>query len=240
MSITDIFKPKPIEVQEGEKIVGYDRDNLVEYRKMQAAEELLKNANAKGFRKPSNKEIARAKEVVQEYRKKKAETFLEEHKARITYYGVEIKAYFEPLQNGLIKPSLTIADFNPFRELAPVKPWSEAMEENLATRINCKHELNVDDTACKKCGLNPENWGEGKEGVVNDYLDKQREKIAEQKETEIACERGEHVLNDEAIKDPNAPMQFCVKCRKPKSQWKPPEETQDAEALAQESKGEVE
>lgn len=228
-------KPKTIEVQEGEKILGYDEANLVEYRKMQEAQEVLDGAKKKGFRKPSNKELVKAKEIVHEYRRKKAETYLEEHKGRITYYGVEIKAYFETLPNGLIKPSLTIADFNPFKELAPVKPWSEALEENLATRINCNHKLNEDGTVCEKCQLNPENWGSNNEGVSNEYQDGQRERIATQKARELACSKGDHELNDEAKKDPNAPLQFCVHCRKPKKAWEVKKEAEDTEVQGEQS-----
>lgn len=221
-------------VKEDEQILGYDKDNLSEYRKCQEAEELLAHANDKGFRKPSHKQIERAKETVQDYRRKKAQTFLEEHKKRITYYGVEIQAHFEQLGNGLLKPSLRIADFDPFKPLRNMKPWGEALEENLATRINCTHEMNDDETACKHCALNPENWGENNEGVTNEYQDKQRKRIAEEKEHELACKRGEHKLNDEAEKDPDAPMRFCVYCRKPEDQWvKPTEQTAGSPAAAE-------
>lgn len=218
--LKDIFKSdKVLPVQKGENILGYDKDNLADYRAMQEAEKVLEQATKKGFRKPSNKELEAAKQVVHEYRRNKAATFLEEHKKRITYFGVEIKAYFDLLDNGLMKPSLTIADFNPFKGIENTKPWSEAMEENLATRINCTHQPNEEETACKLCALNPENWGENKEGVTNEYLDKTREKIEAEKAKEKACERGEHVLNAEATEDANAPMQFCVNCRKPKDMW---------------------
>lgn len=231
MSVTDTIKKfftngEPTPVGADEKIVGYDKDHLREYREMQEAQDLLAHVNDKGFRKPNNRQIAKAKDVVQDYRRLKAKTFLEEHKTRIEYYGVEIKAYFEELPNGLIKPSLTIADYNPFREIAPVKAWSEALEENLAARVNCTHELNEDETACKKCNLNPENWGSNKEGVTDEYHEKQLERIAKQKEIELACERGEHELNKEAVEDANAPMQFCVHCRLPKAKWTKPEEAQ--------------
>lgn len=219
MSLSNLFRPAPLEVQKGEKIVEYDKANLKEYRKMQQAESVLAAANIKGMRKPSNKAIEAAKELIQDYRRKKAETFLEEHKARIAFYGVEIKAHFETLGNGLIKPSLTIADFNPFKETAPVQAWSEAMEENLATRIGCEHEINEDGTVCRKCALNPENWGVDNVGINEDYHAKQRERIETQKEIELACENGSHVLNDEAKNNPDAPMQFCVHCRKPKTEW---------------------
>lgn len=205
-----------------EQLVQYDRDNKAEYDKVRKAEDLLQRAGKDGFKKPTNKEIAHAKEVIHDYRRTKAQTFLEEHKKRIVYYGVEIKAYFDEdffKQSGMIRPSLTIADFNPHKKIAPVKPWSEALEENLVTRINCHHELGEDEASCKHCGLNPENWGGDNEGVADDYQDRQRAKIAEHKETEAACARGEHELNDEAKKDENATMQFCVHCRKPKSEW---------------------
>lgn len=207
---------------EENQLVQYDRDNIAEYEKVREAEDVLRRANQKGMRKPSNKEITKAKEVIHEYRRTKAQTFLEEHKKRIAYYGVEIKAYFDEdffKQSGMIRPSLTIADFNPHKKIAPTKPWSEALEENLATRINCHHELGEDEANCKHCGLNPENWGGDSEGVKDEYQESQRAKIAEHKEAEAACARGEHELNDEAKKDENAAMQFCVRCRKPKSEW---------------------
>jgi len=220
---------KPDEVKEDEKIVQYDKDNLSEFRKMQAAEQTLARVNQKGFRKPSNKELERAKELVRDYRRKKAQTFLEEHKKRIEYYGVEIKAYFEEMPNGLIKPSLTIADYDPFKAIAAMKPWSEALEENLATRINCTHDLDEDTGSCKKCQLGKDNWGGNNEGVSNEYQDKQRARIAEEKQHELDCSNEKHKLNEEAEKDPNAPMAFCVYCRKPKDKWGEPKEEAAAE-----------
>lgn len=210
-------------------ILGYDKDNPKEYAKEQAAIAVLDRVNQTGFRKSSKKAIAKAKEDLQSYRQRKAETFLEEHKARIKYYGMEIKAYFDELPNGLLKPSLTLADFDPFKELAKTKPWSEALEENLATRINCEHKLNEDGTVCEKCGLNPENWGSDGTGVTNEYQDAQRERIEKQKAIELKCEAGEHELNEEAKKDPNAPMRFCVHCRKPESEWEKPEAGESGE-----------
>lgn len=214
--------PEPVGAKEAkEQILGYDKDNLVEYRRTQEAEEMLRHANDKGFRKPSNKQLERAKEIVQNYRRTKAQTFLEEHKKRVTYFGVEIKAHFEEVKGtGLIKPSLIIADFNPWAGIKDMKPWSEALEENLATRINCTHEMNDDDTACKKCNLNPENWGSNNEGVSNDYQDKQRAKIAAEKERELACSRGEHVPNEETGEAEAG--KYCVNCRKPKEMWEVP------------------
>ena len=185
---------KTLEVLPDEQILGYDKDNLKDYREMQEAEEVLKHAKDKGFRAPSKKALDKATQIVQDYRRKKAQTFLEEHKTRISYYGVEIKAYFDEeflKQTGMIRPSLTIADFNPFKPIKNVKPWSEAMEENLATRINCTHELNEDETACKHCGLNPENWGTNNEGVTDEYQERQRTKIQEEKEKELACKNGQ-------------------------------------------------
>lgn len=207
-------KPEPVGAKE--QILEYDKANLAEYRKMQEAEETLRHANDKGFRKPNNRQIERAKEIVQDYKRNKARAYLEEHKKRVIYYGVEIKAHFEEVHGtGLIKPSLIIADFNPFKGIAEAKPWSEAMEENLAARINCTHKLNEDETACEKCALNPENWGSNNEGVTNEYQDRQREKIQIEKEKELACSRGEHV-EDEAGK-------ACLNCRKPKEIWAAPE-----------------
>lgn len=222
MSVTEAVKRffnagKPEPVGANEQILGYDKDHLAEYRKMQEAEDTLRRANDKGFRKPNNRQIEKAKEIVQSYRRTKAQTFLEEHKARVKYFGVEIKAHFEEVRGtGLIKPSLIIADFDPFAGVKDMKPWSEAMEENLATRINCTHEMNDDETACKKCSLNPENWGSNNEGVSNEYNDKQRAKIAAEKEKELACSRGEHVEDEAGA--------TCVNCRKPKEAWQTPTE----------------
>lgn len=197
-NIINALRPNPTYVKKGEeRIIGYDKDNLKEYRKYEAAEATLDRMSQKGVRQPSKKEVEKAKEIVQTYRRKKAETFLEDYKGRIKYYGMEIKASFESLPNGLIRPSLNLGDFNPFKEIENLKPWSEAMEENLATRINCHHELNEDGTVCKHCGLNPENWGSEDEGVSDEYLEKQHERITKAKEQEAKCERGEHELNGE-------------------------------------------
>jgi len=212
--------------EEIQNIVGYeaqyDLDNKKEYAKAVEAADLLLSSKKKGFKKAKGAELQKASDTIRDYQKNKGMAFLEEQKTRSEYYGMEIKAYFDKEffdQNGLIKPTITIADFNPNKEIPKMKPWSEALEENLATRINCSHELNEDETTCKACGLNPENWGENNEGVSNEYNDRQREKIEVQKGHEKACDNGEHVLNDEAIKDDKAPMQFCVHCRLPKDKW---------------------
>jgi len=178
----------------------YDLDNKTEYDKVIEAAKLILSSKKKGFKKAKGGELQKASETIKEYRKNKGLAYLEAHKEKCTYYGMEIKAYFDKEffeQNGLIRPTITIADFNPNKEIPKMKPWSEAMEENLATRINCNHELNTDETVCKHCGLNPENWGENNEGVSNEYNDKQRNKIAEHKEQEIKCSKGEHEINEE-------------------------------------------
>lgn len=223
MSIFGKSEPKP--VAPDEQILGYDKDHLAEYREYQAAEELLSDVNKKGFRKPNNRQIERARETIHEYRRKKAETFLEEHKARISYFGIEIKAHFDELPNGLIKPSISLAPFDPFKQLAPVKPWSEAMEENLATRINCKHKpMEDNDDVCGTCGVARVSWGENNEGVTNEFIDRARAKIDEQKAAEAACSRGEHVKDE--VKD------HCVHCRKPVSEWEKKEEAAEQQEHA--------
>lgn len=201
-------------MQQEKQLVQYDKDNEAGYKKVAAAEELLKKAGAKGMKQPSRDEIEKAKETIQDYRRTKAQTFLEEHKKRCIHYGVEIRAFFDKDffdQTGMIRPSITIADFDPYKKVADMKPWSEALEENLATRINCHHELGEDEASCKHCGLNPENWGSDNEGVKDEYQTKQREKIAEHRKHEEACKKGEHVENKAG--------EVCEHCRKPKSEW---------------------
>jgi len=212
--------------EEIQNIVGYeaqyDLDNKKEYDKAIEAAKLLLSSKKKGFKKAKGGELQKAKETIEAYRKDKSLAYLGAHTEKCRYYGMEIKAYFDKEffeQNGLIKPTITLADFNPNKEVPKMKPWSEALEENLATRINCNHELNDEETVCKHCQLNPENWGENNEGVSNEYNDKQREKIEIQKGHETNCGKGEHQLNDEAIKDDKAPLQFCVYCRLPKEKW---------------------
>jgi hypothetical protein len=168
----------------------YDLEHKEEYLKSLDAQDLLDKVrkNEKGFRKPGKKAIDAARETLHEYRRVKAERFLKEHTERVKHYGVEIKAFFDEdffRKTGMIKPSLTIADFKPVNDIPEMKPWSEALEDNLAARMNCTHELNEDETVCDRCGLNPENWGDKSEGVADDYLNRQREKIEAQKAKEL-------------------------------------------------------
>lgn len=176
----------PKEIDET-KLCEYDKEHLAAYKKMVTAEQVLVLAKKKpdGFRQPSHADIDDARQVVQEYRRDKSAAFLEAYKKAIVFYGVEIKAHFDMLPNGLVKPSLTVQDYDIHKDLAGVKPWSEALEENLATRTNCTHELNEDETACTACGLNPENWGADRQGVTEAYMAKQREKIQAQKAKEL-------------------------------------------------------
>jgi len=215
-------KANKLEVQKGEQILGYDKDNLKEYRAYQEACAIIEKGTTKGFKRPKYEVMLAADGIIKEYRRKKAATFLEEHKARITYYGVEIKASFDKEffeQTGMIRPTAALADFNPFKGISEMKPWSEALEENLAQRINCTHKLNEDETACETCGLNPENWGFNAEGVTDEYKDKQRAKIQDQKLAEINCKNGDHKLNEEAEKDIKHKERFCINCRKPQKEW---------------------
>jgi len=216
---------QPTEKKEIEKIVGYEaqyeKDHSKEYAKAIGAATLLLHSNKKGFKKAKGKDLQEANEIVQDYRRNKSLEYLKKHREMSEYYGIEIKAFFDKdffEQTGMIRPSITVADFNPNKEIENVKPWSEALEENLALRINCNHELNEDETACKHCTLNPENWGDGNEGVSNEYNDKQRAKIEKQKEIEKECTKGNHELNDEAKENDKA-LAFCIHCRKPKDKW---------------------
>lgn len=170
-----------------EKLPAYDKEHLADYKKMLAAENVLKLAKAKpdGFRQPSHADIDDAQQKVQQYRRDRAAAFLEAYKNLIRQYGVEIKAHFDMLPNGLVKPSLTVKEYDIHKDTMSLKPWSEALEENLATRINCTHEPNDDETVCKVCGLNPENWGADRQGVTEVYIEKQRAKIQEQKVKEL-------------------------------------------------------
>jgi hypothetical protein len=138
---------------EAKPIVDLIKDTkigLVDER-LDAAKTVLEGAQKKGFRAPTKKQIAKAQDTLKEDRKVRAEFFISVYEALKETCGIEVGL----LGFNMAAPNTYVADiglkgYNPPK--APeTKPWSEAKEENLATRINCEHKLNEDQTACEKC-----------------------------------------------------------------------------------------
>jgi len=210
---TDPIATKPDEVVD---LIKGATVGLVETR-LEAAKTVLDAAQKgkKGFRAPSKKEIQAAQETLKEDRRIRADFFVQIYDVLKEVTGIEVGLLgFNMAAPNLYQADIGLKGYTPPKP-PETKPWSEAKEENLATRINCEHKLAEDGTACEKCGLNPENWGADNKGVSPEYEKAERGRIDKVKHDEKNCEQGKHVLNDEAKADPEkAPMAFCVKCRK--------------------------
>jgi hypothetical protein len=167
----------------------------------------------KGFRTPNKKEqVKMAKE--QEY-KERAEAFLADYKKLPAKHGIDFKATLKPSDSKL-EAVLELTDYTAPEE-PQVKPWSEAMQENLDTRINCEHKDTDGNGVCGICGLGVVNWGKDGKGAIKEYIDGQYKKIEKSKEREANCEAGKHRLNQEAEDGIEGAMAFCKYCRKPKA-----------------------
>lgn len=209
------------ENQEAKPVVDLIKEakvGLVEER-LNAAKTVLEGAGKKGFRAPSKKDIAKAQDVLKEDRRVRAEYFITVYEALKEACGIEVGLLgFNMVAPEMYAANIGLKGYTPPKP-ANTKPWSEAKEENLATRINCDHKLNEDATACERCGLNPENWGADNKGVNTDYEKKERARIEEVRQEEKDCAEGKHTLNKEAAEDKNHKVRFCAKCRKPESEW---------------------
>lgn len=156
----------------------YDTDHAKEFKKAKEADELLANVGVKGAKQPTKKEVKKAEETVQNYKRDKAKYFLDEYEKLTEYCGIEIDLTgFEMVMPRTYQPKLGIQSKKPKQE---TKPWHEALAENLQKRKECQHEED-DNGICKKCGLGVKHWGTGGMGVTKEYEDTQNVKIEEAK-----------------------------------------------------------
>jgi len=137
----------------------------------------LQNKGRKGYRQPSKKDLEskKAKEM------RRAQDFLDKYQKVCQETGLQFDIKYVFDENTGLTAQLKLIEHVPPPE---VKPWSVALQENLDLRSECKHEMHKEMTKCKKCELNPENWGgkpEYPKGVTAKYQAEMKTKIIEQK-----------------------------------------------------------
>jgi len=168
----------------------------------------------KGFRTPNKKEQERL--AMEADYKERATAFLADHRINVKKHRIDFKATLKPSDSALQSVlELTEAELEPEQE---VKPWSEAMQENLDVRTACKHEDNEGNGVCTKCNLGKTNWGENGVGATEEYIKDQYAKIEKSKKREVSCNEGKHRLNEESEKGLKGAMEFCKYCRKAKAE----------------------
>lgn len=182
---TDLPTTKPDEVVQ---LIKRANVGLVEDR-LEAAKTVLEGAKKKGFRKPTKKQIEGAQNTLKEDRRVRAEFFIAVYEELKEATGIEVGLLgFNMAAPNLYQADIGLKGYTPPKP-PNTKPWSEAKEENLATRINCEHKINEDGTTCEKCGLNPENWGADNKGVSPEYETAERERIDKVNAEENAGEK---------------------------------------------------
>ncbi len=164
------------------------------------AETLLANSGKAGFRKANKKDIAKAKEIIKEDRNKRAKDFLAEYKEVCKKHGIEVKAQMEQVEGmPAVRAGLYLDEY--VERVAPeMKPWSEAMAENLDARSICEHKLHSEGGRCEKCGLEKFKeidgeavpaWGDKGKGVTSEYRKEILRLIEVQKKEEAEKEAAE-------------------------------------------------
>lgn len=136
---------------------------------------------AKGFRKLTAGDKQKLSNKVQELAKQLADEYIARYKEQCEFFGMEWKAEMVP--DPYTGAALARIMLRPYKkaEKPNVKPWHEAMAENLKVRADCEHVLHDEGNACEKCGLAPQNWGENGKGVSATYFSDMREKIEAEK-----------------------------------------------------------
>lgn len=147
------------------------------------AEAAIERQGQKGFKKMSDKEIDAKKETMKKYRRALAEAFQAAYEKIREAYEIELYATVQQMQGGPIMPSLQLRRWTKPPE-ASTKPWSEAMRENLNTRMDCQHVPDEIDEYCDKCKLPRDAWGKDGKGCSEAYVERQNQKIADQQKKE--------------------------------------------------------
>jgi len=122
--------------------------------------------------KPAQQQLTKK----QTERRNKAQLFINDYNAIRAKHGMSLEPFLQVTKTG-VKPVQEIADYEVPETPVAGKPWHEALRENLSTRINYKHKLNEEEIACQKCALPTTAWGEGDEGVTDQYNQTMKAKI---------------------------------------------------------------
>ena len=172
----------------------------------------------KGFRKPNKKALRKMQEVEMKERQDRAQAFLKDYQELIKKhgleFGVEVKAV--DMAHALFQGQLLIKEYKK-PEKQKVTAWSNALRNNLKTRMECKHKLNEEGISCEKCQLPPAEWDDSGTGATEKYIKMTENKIKVEEEKEakekMDCLKGEHIPNQ-----PSGDI-ICEKCLMPKEDW---------------------
>lgn len=148
------------------------------------AEAEIERQGQKGFKKMSDKEIEGKRDTMKKYRKALAEAFQAAYEKLKEDYEIELFATIQQIPGGPLLPALQLRRWTKPAPQAEMKPWSEAMRENLNTRMDCEHKPDEIDEYCDLCKLPRDAWGETGKGCSAAYIDRQNTKIAAQQEKE--------------------------------------------------------
>jgi len=162
-----------------DQLLESNRDRLAEMQDRKHTYEMP------GANKPDKKTLRKLDEDIQKQAQEIGEEFMRRYTALCQMAAVEIRAEMltDPKVPTIARAMTVLRPYRKKKE-AKMKAWHEAMADNLHMRANCEHVLNEEGTACEKCGLNPENWGQrnGKPfGVTDAYREKITKKIEEEK-----------------------------------------------------------
>lgn len=154
-------------------------------------EQLDQTRKATGFKKLTKKSEQTLSNKIQEVALEIANEYMARYEALCKLFGMEIRAVMRvnPMQPNMAQAVTELKPFSP--KPKNIKPWHEAMADNLHTRAKCVHVEHAEGDKCEKCGL-PKfvpfgedeavpAWGEKGKGVTAEYLAKQKERIEQEK-----------------------------------------------------------
>lgn len=162
---------------------------------LEEAKQMLANSTKPGFRKANKKALQEAETIVREDFKNRGEAFMEDYRELCKKHGMEIQAEMQPVEGmpkNIAKAGLMLNEYVEQKQ-PQMKPWSEAMAENLDLRASTKHILNAEGDKCEVSGLpvfveidgkSVRAWGENDYGVSEEYRTYMIDKIEEQKKKE--------------------------------------------------------
>lgn len=158
-----------------------DEEVVKLHKRVLAIEEILAAQNKPGAKKEKEKTINELKAEYQAKNQKLGVEFMARYNALVQFMGIEVRAVMEtnPYQPNVAQ---AVTRMQPYREKEKkTKPWHEAMADNLHTRAACEHVEHAEGELCEKCGLPVVNWGKSNKGVSQEYLERQRARIEEEK-----------------------------------------------------------
>lgn len=155
-------------------------------------EDLEQSRKATGFRKLTKKNEQALSNKIQELALEIANEYMARYEALCKMFGMEIRAVMRvnPAQPNI---SQAVTELKPYAPKPKnIKPWHEAMADNLHTRAKCEHVEHAEGDKCEKCGLPKfatfgedepiKAWGAKGKGVTAEYLAKQKERIEQEKQ----------------------------------------------------------